>query len=499
MRALISVFDKTGLPQLANFFKEEGIEMISTGGTYTYLTQLGYAVTKVEEVTGAKELLKGRVKTLHPRIHGGLLYRRGVQEDEAEMLLEGIEAIDFVCVNLYPFTEELKNNHSLSEQVEFIDIGGPTMLRAAAKNFAHVYTLCHQRDYEPFMTLYRTGSEEAQFAFRKTLAGHVFNLMGAYDSTIASYLLQEEEHRYLSSPYEKVTTLRYGENPHQKASLYRALDGQGALSSLEMLGGKELSYNNYKDLDIAWKVVQEFHEPCCCALKHNTPCGVALGKDDLEAYEKAYEADPVSIFGGVVALNCEVTLATAEAMAKIFLEVVMAPSYTKEALALLKEKKNLRILQCTRPPQRPTSMVSLDGLLLLQEEDRDLLSTRQVVTKIAPSEEDLEELLFAWKVVKYVKSNAIVVTSNKQTLGIGGGQVNRIDAATYALEKAQGRALYLASDAFFPFQDVVEAAAKEGIHAIIQPGGSLRDQASIDACDEQGLAMVFTSMRHFKH
>ncbi|MFH5835964.1 bifunctional phosphoribosylaminoimidazolecarboxamide formyltransferase/IMP cyclohydrolase [Proteiniclasticum sp. C24MP] len=499
MRALISVYDKKGLKELADFFVKENIEMISTGGTYAYLKENGFDPIKVEEVTGAREILGGRVKTLHPLIHGGILYRRDLESDLLEVEAEGMEGIDIVCVNLYPFFEKLKDNLTVDEQVEFIDIGGPTMLRAAAKNYKYVYTLSDPQDYESFLSVYSNGTEEEKAAFRKKLAGQVFNLMGAYDSAVSNFLLEEEDKRYLSLSYRKVRDLRYGENPHQSASVYESLDTEGALKNIDILWGKELSYNNFKDLDIAWKVASSFEEPCCCALKHNTPCGVALGKDDYEAYSKAYEGDPVSIFGGIVALNCTVTRETALKMNEIFLEVVMAPYFTEEALDVLKKKKNLRIIRCTEAPSAKRAYVSLDGLMLSQDEDFGEFNELKVVTKKEPDQQEREEMEFAYTVVKYVKSNAIVVTKDKMTLGIGGGQVNRIDAAKFALEKAQGQGVVLASDAFFPFSDVVEEASRNNIKGIIQPGGSLRDQDSIDLCDEKGISMIFTSMRHFKH
>lgn len=499
MKALISVYDKKGVKELADFFVEEGVEILSTGGTYTYLKEQGFQVTKVEEFTKSPEILHGRVKTLHPAIHGGILYRRNHEGDLKEVKENGLSSIDFVCVNLYPFFEKLGENLSELEQVEFVDIGGPTMLRAAAKNFPFVYTLSDPSQYEEFITVYREGTEEEQYKFRRKTAGLVFNLMGAYDGAVADFLLSEEEKTYGTFSYKKMQTLRYGENPHQKASVFEQIGMGGALKGIKVLGGKELSYNNFKDLDIAWKVVQEFVEPCCCAVKHNTPCGVALGRTALESYEKAYVADPVSIFGGVVAYNVEVTKECAERMNEIFLEVVIAPSYSDEALEVLTRKKNLRILTCSEKPSGTITMTSLDGLLLVQEEDKGLYQNLSVVTEKTPSDALMSELEFAFKVVKYVKSNAIVVSKDKMTLGIGGGQVNRIDAAKYALSKAEGNAVVLASDAFFPFPDVVEEAAKNSIQAIIQPGGSLKDEASIQACNEHGLSMVFTGMRHFKH
>jgi phosphoribosylaminoimidazolecarboxamide formyltransferase/IMP cyclohydrolase len=323
--------------------------------------------------------------------------------------------------------------------------------------------------------------------------------MGAYDSAVANYLLSEEDKEYLSLSYKKVSHLRYGENPHQKASYYESLDTEGALKHMDILWGKELSYNNLKDLDIAWKVANEFEEPACCALKHNTPCGVALGKNDVEAYTKAYTCDPISIFGGIVALNCPVTAETAKKMSEIFLEVVIAPDFTEEALEILQKKKNIRLIRCTHKPSQKKAYVSLDGLMLSQDEDLFDVSELNVVTKKAPTADEMAELRFAYKVVKYVKSNAIVVTTDRMAIGIGGGQVNRIDAAKIALEKADCKGVVMASDAFFPFEDVAKEAAAHQIKAIIQPGGSIRDKDSIMVCDENNISMVFTAMRHFKH
>lgn len=499
MRALISVYDKTGLKELAQFFHEEGIEMVSTGGTYAYLEENGFHPRKVEDLTGFQEMLDGRVKTLHPAVHGGILYRRDHEMDIRQITEASITGIDIVCVNLYPFSDKLKEDLPFNDQIEFIDIGGPAMLRAAAKNFGFVYALSVPEDYEDFMHISRKGTDSEKLNLRRRLAGNVFNLMAAYDSSVSNFLLEEHEKRYLSLSYRKKSELRYGENPHQNASVYESLDETGALNEIEILWGKALSYNNYKDLDIAWKVVSEFDEPCCCALKHNTPCGVAIGKDDFEAYSKAYDGDRISIFGGIVALNCEIGKSTAEKMNEIFLEVVMAPGFTDEALEILKKKKNLRIIRCQKKPDALKSYVSLDGLMLVQDEDKGTVSDYRVVTVKSPEEMEMKELEFAFKVVKYVKSNAIVVTNDRMTLGIGGGQVNRIDAALSALEKAKGKGSVLASDAFFPFSDVVKASADAGIRAIIQPGGSLRDQESVDLCNETGISMVFTSVRHFKH
>lgn len=502
MRALISVFDKEGLKDLALFLRKNHVEIISSGGTYRYLQEEGIDTSTVESVTGFREILDGRVKTLHPNIHAGILYRREDPNHVRQVENLGIEGFDIVCVNLYPFFDKLKENLEEAEQVEYIDIGGPTILRAAAKNFRDVFVLSDPKDYAAFMEKFdaketRRYSEEA-LAFRKSLAGKVFSLMGAYDSAVASYLLGGDFNKYLNLSYRKVSDLRYGENPHQSASLYAPLNAEGALKDMEVLWGKELSYNNLKDMDIAWKVVSDFDEAACCAVKHNTPCGVALGKDSLDAYARAHSCDPVSIFGAIVALNIEVDALAAEKMNETFLEVVMAPSFTPEALEVLKKKKNLRLIRMNSRPASTSAFVSLDGLLLVQDEDLDMMKDVRIVTKKSPTSEEMAELLFAMKVVKYVKSNAIVVTKDRMAVGIGGGQVNRIDAAKFAMERGEG-AVVMASDAFFPFSDVVEAAGKHGIRAIIQPGGSLRDQESIDKCDALDIAMVFTGMRHFKH
>ena len=406
--------------------------------------------------------------------------------------------IDMVIVNLYPFFQKVRENLSFDEKVEFIDIGGPTMLRAAAKNFKDVVVICDKNDYKAVMEgISETG--EVSVALRKKLAGKVFNLMSAYDAAISNFLLEDEEYpEYLSISYKKKQSLRYGENPHQSAAYYSSNEFDGAMNSFEVLNGKELSYNNIKDLDIAWKVACEFEEVACCGLKHNTPCGVAIGETPLEVYSKAYEADPTSIFGGIVAINRKIDKATAEEMVKIFLEVVAAPEYDEDALEVLRTKKNLRVIKCNNNPKNKKFMVTVDGGILVQEEDTKLIDEIKVVTEKAPTEEEMRDLIFGMKVVKYVKSNAIVAIKDGVAVGIGGGQVNRIWPTEDALKRGKG-ATVLASDAFFPFRDVVDTCAKNGIKAIIQPGGSMRDQESIDACNEHGISMVFTGIRHFKH
>ena len=498
-RALISVFDKTGILDFSKFLAESGVEVISTGGTYKHLKDNGVAVTEVNEVTNFPEMLDGRVKTLHPIIHAGILAIRDNEEHMKTIKERNIETIDMVIVNLYPFFEKVREDLSFEEKVEFIDIGGPTMLRAAAKNFQDVVVISDVSDYEAVMTeIKETG--DVSYKLRKKLAGKVFNLMSAYDAAISNFMLSDEEEypEYLSISYKKKQSLRYGENSHQSAAVYGLATCDGAMNTFETLNGKELSYNNFKDVDIAWKCVNEFEETACCALKHNTPCGVATGETSYDAYMKAYTVDPTSIFGGIVAFNKKVDKKTAEEMVKIFLEVIAAPEYDEDALEVLKTKKNLRVLKFNNVPKAEQYMVTVDGAMLVQDEDNKLIDEIKVVTEKQPTEEEMKDLIFGMKVVKYVKSNAIVVAHDGVALGIGGGQVNRIWPTEDALKRGKG-ATILASDAFFPFRDVVDEAAKYGIKAIIQPGGSLRDQESIDACNEHGISMVFTGFRHFKH
>ncbi|AWK51210.1 bifunctional phosphoribosylaminoimidazolecarboxamide formyltransferase/inosine monophosphate cyclohydrolase [Clostridium beijerinckii] len=499
-RALISVFDKDGVLDFAKFLVSKDVEIVSTGGTYKYLKENGLDVIEINEVTNFPEMLDGRVKTLHPLVHAGILAIRDNEEHMNTLKGRDIHTIDYVIVNLYPFFEKVKEDLEFEEKVEFIDIGGPTMLRAAAKNFQDVVVISDKNDYNVVMEEVEANGETS-LKTKKKLAGKVFNLMSAYDGAISNFLLADDEEEYpeyLSVSYKKMQGLRYGENSHQSAAVYSSTMLDGAMNTFEMLNGKELSYNNFKDVDIAWKCSSEFEEPSCCALKHNTPCGVAIGTDAYEAYMKAYEVDPTSIFGGIVAFNRKVDKRTAEEMVKIFLEVIAAPEYDEDALEVLKTKKNLRVLKFNNTPKADKCMVTVDGAILVQEEDSKLIEEIKVVTEVKPTDEEMKDLLFGMKVVKYVKSNAIVVAHNGIALGIGGGQVNRIWPTEDALKRGIG-ATILASDAFFPFRDVVDQAAKAGIKAIIQPGGSMRDQESIDACNEHGIAMVFTGLRHFKH
>ncbi|GAB6149320.1 bifunctional phosphoribosylaminoimidazolecarboxamide formyltransferase/IMP cyclohydrolase [Clostridium novyi] len=497
-RALISVFNKEGIVDFAKFLVNKGVEIISTGGTYKHLKENNIPVTEVNEVTGFDEILDGRVKTLHPAIHGGILAIRDNKEHMSIIENKGIKPIDMVVVNLYPFFEKVKEDLEFQEKIEFIDIGGPTMIRAAAKNFKDVVVLTDTKDYSDVMDQIEKNNE-VNYDTRKRLAGKVFNLMASYDAAISNFLLEDTEYpENLALSYTKSMDLRYGENSHQSAACYTANNGKGIMNNIEILNGKQLSYNNIKDMDIAWKVVWEFDDIACCGLKHNTPCGVALGENVHDAYLKAYSCDPVSIFGGIVAFNRKVDKKTAEEMVKIFLEIVIAPDFDSDALEVLKTKKNLRVIKCNTKPEDNFNISKVDGAILVQSEDKLFAEKMEVVTDKKPTEEELKELTFAMKVCKYTKSNAIVVSKGCVAVGIGGGQVNRIWAAEEALERGEG-ATVLASDAFFPFDDVVKTAAKHGIKAIIQPGGSIRDKDSIKACNENDISMVFTGIRHFKH
>ncbi|ADK13927.1 MULTISPECIES: bifunctional phosphoribosylaminoimidazolecarboxamide formyltransferase/IMP cyclohydrolase [Clostridium] len=496
-RALISVYNKNGLLDLAKFLINRGVEIISTGGTYRYLVENNIKVTEVSKVTGFDEILDGRVKTLHPVIHGGILAKRDNKEHMDTIKSKNIKPIDMVVVNLYPFFDKVCDNITFDEKIEFIDIGGPTMIRAAAKNFQDVIVVTDVNDYSQIINEIET-SGDVKYEFRRKLAGKVFNLMSAYDGAISNFLLEDEYPEYLSLSYKKSESLRYGENPHQSAAYYTETVGKAPMKDFEQLSGKTLSYNNMRDMDMAWKAVNEFEEVCCVAVKHNTPCGVALGKDLHEAYVKAYECDSTSIFGGIIAVNRKLDAKTAEEIAKIFVEIVIAPDFDKDAVEILKAKKNLRIIKCDVKPTNGVEISKLDGGILVQSFDDKLVDETKVVTEKKPSKEEMDNLIFGMKVCKYVKSNAIVVVKDFMAKGIGGGQVNRIWPACQALDRA-GDGVVLASDAFFPFSDVVCEAAKHGIKSIIQPGGSIKDKDSIDECNKNGISMVFTGVRHFKH
>ena len=501
-RVLISVSDKSGLTEFAQFLEKNNYQLISTGGTFKHLKDAGLSPIQIDEVTNFPEMLDGRVKTLHPKVHGGLLAVRDNKEHMDTVAEHGIELIDMVVVNLYPFFENAGKNIPLDEKVEFIDIGGPSMLRSAAKNFKSVTVITNVEDYEKVKSEIET-SGETTLETRKTLAGKVFNLTSAYDAAISKMLLEEEYPQYLNASYKKVSDLRYGENPHQSAAYYVSTVENGAMKDFEQLGGKELSFNNLRDMDLCWKVVNEFkNEMACCAVKHSTPCGVAIGNTAVETYTKTFECDPVSIFGGIVAMNYKVDAATAEELGKTFLEIVMAVDFEEKALEILGQKKNLRIIKIKNPVSDKQTWVKIDGGLLVQDCDNQFSEEIKVVTEKQPTEEQRKALLFAQRVVKYVKSNAIVVSNGTQALGIGGGQVNRIWATQQAVERAKEKfsgELVLASDAFFPFRDVVDFCAEKDIKAIIQPGGSIKDEESIEAANQHGIPMLLTGMRHFLH
>lgn len=505
--ALLSVSDKTGIVDFAKGLVDLGVTIYSTGGTLKAITEAGIPAKSVESLTDFPEMMDGRVKTLHPKVHGGILAIRDNAEHQQAMAEHGIEPIDLVVVNLYPFRETIaKPNVSLEEAIENIDIGGPTMVRSAAKNHAFVGIVVNPNHYDEILEMLKDQGELTK-EYRFGLAKEAFAHTASYDVAIANYMsgiLNEgpTPPEYLSA-YEKVTDLRYGENPHQQAAFYKEIGTAHGMGALKQLHGKELSYNNIVDMEAAWNMVWEFTEPAACIIKHTNPCGAATAATLHDAYVNAYEADSVSAFGGIVALNREVDAATAGEMSKIFLEVIMAPAFTKEALEILEAKKNIRLIELSKPESGQVTVKKVSGGLLVQTED-DILEDRanyKVVTKVQPTEEQWKALEFAWKLVKHVKSNAILISNEKRTLGVGAGQMNRVGSAKIALEQAgeAAKGAVLASDAFFPFGDTVETAAKHGIAAIIQPGGSIRDEESIKAADEAGIAMIFTNIRHFKH
>lgn len=508
-RALLSVSDKSGILEFAQQLSAMGYEILSTGGTKRFLEENGVAITAVDEITKFPEILEGRVKTLHPLIHGGLLAKPDDKSHQVQMEENGIQPIDIVCVNLYPFRETIsKPDVSVDDAIENIDIGGPTMLRSAAKNHAYVTVIVDASDYAAVLEELN-GQQATTPETRRRLAAKVFRHTAAYDSYISNYLtdlIGEEYPESLTLTYELAQPLRYGENPHQKAAFYRnAMGSDFSIANATQLHGKELSYNNIQDANASLQIIKEFSMPAAAAVKHMNPCGVGTGSTISEAFAKAYEADSTSIFGGIVALNREVDAETAQTLSSIFLEIVIAPSFSDEALEILSQKKNIRLLTIPfgHAKQDKWNVTAVEGGLLVQQpdaygyEDADI----HVATKRQPSEAELEALKLGWSVVKHVKSNAIVVCDSNMTLGIGAGQMNRVGAAKIALEQAGEKAngAVMASDAFFPMADTVEAAAKAGIKAIIQPGGSKKDQESIDMADEYGIAMVFTGVRHFKH
>ena len=503
-RALISVSDKTNIVEFAKGLEKHGFEVISTGGTFTHLKNNGVSCISIEDVTHFPEILEGRVKTLHPKIHGGLLSKRGNELHNKHVAENNIEYIDLVCVNLYPFEATVKKEGVSEEEIiENIDIGGPSMLRSAAKNFNDVAVVTDINDYDRVLSELERGG--ISYETRRALAIKVFNTTASYDAAIANYFNKKDNlvPEKLTLSYKLQDSLRYGENPHQKAYHYVQDNNESyALQNAVQLHGKEMSYNNIQDASAALDILSEFDETTCVAVKHMNPCGVATGNSVFEAYSRAYEADPVSIFGGIVAVNGKVDKETAEKMHSIFLEIILATDYDEEALEILTKKKNLRIYKLSEKNNNHEKQIkSVRGGILVQDFNEKLADEYESVTEKKVDETQQRDIEFGLKVVKHVKSNAIVVVKDRQTLGIGAGQMNRVGSCKIALEQAgeKARGAVLASDAFFPMGDSADIAAEYGIAAIVQPGGSIRDQESIDACNEKGVAMVFSKIRHFKH
>lgn len=516
MKALISVSDKTGVVEFAKGLVALGWEILSTSGTMKLLKESGVPVTSVSDVTGFPEICDGRVKTLHPKIHGALLARRDIPEHMKELKDNDIDTIDLVCVNLYPFRETIaKPDVTMEDAVEHIDIGGPSMLRSAAKNWESVTVVCNPADYETILSEIKADSNTTRET-RLKLSAKAYTHTAEYDMAISTYMrAQAGLPEKLFLEYDLKQELRYGENPHQEAKFFASTVKEPfSLATAEQLNGKELSYNNIQDANATLNIAREFDEPFCVGVKHMNPCGSATGKTIAEAWKKAYEADKTSIFGGIVAANREIDLETAQMLKPIFLEIVMAPSFAPDALELLCTKKNLRVLKVDMSKDNTVrkQYVSTNGGMLVQDRDINTkpVSAEQCVTEAKPTAEQLADLEFAWKIVKHVKSNAIVVAKNGMTYGVGAGQMNRIGSAEIALKQAQAtlkeegkdimtEGLVLASDGFFPFNDCVALAAEYGIKAIVQPGGSIRDEDSVKLADEKGITMLFTGERHFKH
>lgn len=516
MRALFSVSDKTGVVEFASGLESLGWEIIATGGTMKLLQEAGLKVINISEITGFPEICDGRVKTLHPKVHGALLGRRDLESHRRQLKENGIEYIDMVCVNLYPFKQTIsKPDVTMEDAIENIDIGGPSMLRSAAKNWRDVTVVCHPEDYKTVLDEIRsTGNTFPET--RLKLSAKAYTHTAEYDIMIATYMRKQAGlNEKLFLEYDLKQSLRYGENPHQQAKFYASIEKVPySLATAEQLNGKELSYNNIQDANAALNIVREFECPFCVGLKHMNPCGAAIGKDVTEAWKKAFEADKVSIFGGIVATNREIDLETAQLMKPIFLEIIMAPSFSDEALELLRTKKNLRLLKVdmTKDTTPRMQYVSVNGGMLAQNQDLGIkeVTADMCVTKVKPDEAYMSDLNFAWKIVKHIKSNAIVVVKDGMTLGVGAGQMNRIGSAKIALEEAEANlkekgvdvrtvGLVMGSDAFFPFDDCVTLAQEYGVKAIAQPGGSIRDNDSIVKADEYGISMMFTGERHFKH
>ena len=509
MRALVSVSDKCGVVDFCKDLRRLGWEIIATGGTQKLLEDSGVETIGISEVTGFPEICDGRVKTLHPKVHGGLLARRDDESHLKALKDNQIEFIDMVCVNLYPFRQTIaKPDVKMEDAIENIDIGGPSMLRSAAKNYRDVTVVCDPSDYARIIAEIEQGGNTT-VATRLELSAKAYTHTAEYDMCIATYMRQQAQlNEKLFASFDLVQTLRYGENPHQSAKFYAAQERVPfSLANAKQLNGKEMSYNNIQDANAALNIVREFSEPFAVGLKHMNPCGAAIGKDIREAWEKAYEADKVSIFGGIVAVNRELTKEVAELMKPIFLEIIMAPSFSPEALEILCTKKNLRLLEVDMTPTETvqTQYVSVNGGLLVQQLDTQ---TKEVVadmcvTERKPSATELEDMNFGWRIVKHVKSNAIVAVKDGHTVGVGAGQMNRVGSAEIALKQAQAagftEGLVLASDGFFPFDDTVTLAEQYGVTALVQPGGSVRDEDSVKKANEFGMTMLVTGMRHFKH
>lgn len=515
-RALISVSDKTGIVEFARDLVSIGVEILSTGGTYKLLCDEGIAATEVSDYTGFPEMMAGRVKTLHPKVHGGILGRRGT--DDAVMAEHGINPIDMVVVNLYPFAATVaRPDCDLPMAIENIDIGGPTMVRSAAKNHKDVAIVVNASDYDSIVAELKA-NQGLTYATRFDLAVKAFEHTAAYDGMIANYLgarvgVEEPETfpRTFNTQFVKVQDMRYGENPHQRAAFYVEENAtEASVSTARQLQGKELSYNNVADTDAALECVKSFKEPACVIVKHANPCGVSIGGDILEAYNRAFQTDPTSAFGGIIAFNRELDANTAKAIVdRQFVEVIIAPKVTAEASEIVATKPNVRLLECGEFAAQPGAAFDykrVNGGLLVQDRDLGMVGALdlKIVTKRQPTEAEIRDLLFCWEVAKFVKSNAIVYARDGQTIGIGAGQMSRVYSAKIAGIKAADEDLQvagsvMASDAFFPFRDGIDSAAEAGIKAVIQPGGSMRDQEVIDAADEHGMAMVFTGMRHFRH
>lgn len=504
-RALISVSNKTGVVDFAKALVDLGYEIISTGGTKKALEAAGLKTIGISDVTGFPEILDGRVKTLHPNVHGALLAMRDNEKHLQTLKEQNIEFIDIVCVNLYPFKETIAKGCEFAEAIENIDIGGPSMLRSASKNHKFITVVCDSDDYAQIIEEIKANGDTT-YETRLKLAAKAFSHTACYDSLISKYM---NEKAGITAPKEFAMgftlkqELRYGENPHQGALFYASEKCDFSLASANQLHGKELSYNNIQDANATLDLLREFDEPAVVACKHMNPCGVGIGKDIKEAWDKAYASDDKSIFGGIIATNQKVTKEVAELMSQIFLELIIAPEFDQDAFDILAAKKNIRLMTC-KMDTIPTAkkFVSVNGGLLLQDADNELYEDLQCVTDKKPTDEELNDLIFGYKICKHVKSNAIVLVKDGMTVGVGAGQMNRSGAAEIAMKwaKANGRnTSVLASDAFFPFGDTVELAHEYGITAIIQPGGSIRDQESIDACNKYGISMIFTNMRHFKH